>query len=48
MRLQAGGARQGKAPDGSTYETEFPECFMCCAMYHWPQPGPACIRTEVP
>lgn len=25
-----------KRPDGSTYETEFAKCYMCCAMYHFP------------
>ena len=32
-----------KRPDGSIYETEFAKCFMCCAMYHWPDPLPAFI-----
>ena len=34
--------------DGSTYETEFAKCYMCCAMYHWPQPVPAFIPDGGP
>lgn len=32
-----------KRPDGLIHETEFARCYMCCAMYHWPQPMPAFI-----
>lgn len=34
-----------KRPDGSIYETEFAKCYMCCAMYHWPQAVPTFIPS---